>query len=164
MMMTDNIKWITARMMDGWVAQAGASERLRTHYNVHQDLSDPVQRLFVAARRQSYFRPHRHPGKSEFAIVVCGLFDVFEFDDSGRITGRTSVGPGAQTLALDIQPGVWHTWLPMADESVFFEVKQGPYDPQSPAEFAPWSPPERTAGVAAFQLRLNAAGVGDCPA
>ena len=148
-------------MMGDWITQAGASERLRANYNVHRDLSDPVQRLFIAARSKSYFRPHRHPDISEFAIVVRGLFDVIEFDDQGRVIGRTSVGPGAQTMALEIPSGVWHTWLPMEDASVFFEVKQGPYDPNRPAEFAPWAPPEQTDGVVGFQQKLHTACIGD---
>jgi hypothetical protein len=52
----------------------------------------------------------------------------------------------------------------MADESVFFEVKQGPYDAMTIAEFAAWSPEEGSAQVDAFVARLRHAKVGDLAA
>jgi hypothetical protein len=46
----------------------------------------------------------------------------------------------------------------MADGSVFFETKQGPYDARS-SEFAAWSPEEDTPNVSEFLARLRNAKV-----
>ena len=155
------MKLVTNRMMDEWIAKAGEAQRLRTNYNIHESLSDPIQRLFVAAGLNSYFRPHRHPGKSEFAIVLRGQFDILLFDDEGVVTERVSIGPSREAFALEIPADRYHTWIPMARESVFFEVKQGPYDPAAALSFAPWSPEEGSSQVKEFQAKLLAARTGD---
>jgi cupin fold WbuC family metalloprotein len=160
-MSTTSMKLITATMLDDLVAQAGRNQRQRLNYNIHEQPSDPIQRLFIAARLNSYFRPHRHPGKKEFAIVVRGLFEVMTFDDTGRLTQRVSLGPDAETTGLEIPADVWHTWVPRHDQSVFFEVKQGPYDPATVVQFAVWSPAEGAAEVPAFSAKLLAARVGE---
>jgi len=155
------MKLITPQLFNELLVKAGSNPRKRAHHNIHESAADPVQRLFIAARLGSYFRPHRHPLKSEFALVIRGLFDVLVFDDDSRLTERVTIGPGANVVAFDLPPNIWHTWLPRADESVFFETKQGPYDPQTAAEFALWSPAEDSPEVAAFSARLQKAKVGD---
>ncbi len=155
------MKLITSRMVDEWIARAGETKRLRTNYNIHESLSDPVQRLFIAAGRSSYFRPHKHISQGEFAIVIRGLFDVLFFDDEGVLTSRISAGPGVDIFAMEIPAGIYHTWIPMAEQSVFFEVKEGPYDPATSLVFAPWSPEEGAAAVAEFQSKLIALSAGD---
>lgn len=155
------MKLISSDLFDALVAGAGMSPRLRTNYNIHESLSDPVQRLFIAARLNSYFRPHRHPDKWELALVVRGLFDLILFDTAGRVTERVSLGPGANTLGFELPPNTWHSWVTITDGSVFFEIKQGPYDAQTIAEFAEWSPEEGTPQAQKFAELLRNAGVGD---
>lgn len=155
------MKLITADLIHDLMVRAGASPRQRTNHNVHEVLSDPVQRLFVASRLESYFRPHRHPQKWEFALVIRGLFDVLTFDDAGRVTERVSIGPDADVIGFELPENTWHSWIPMAEDSVFFEVKQGPYDARTIAEFAPWSPEEGSEHVAAFVSELRQAIAGD---
>jgi len=42
-------------------------------------------------------------------------------------------------------------------------VKEGPYDPATAVQFAPWAPPEGAADVPAFRLWLRNARLGDSP-
>jgi len=154
------VKLIDSNLLDGLAAKAGESPRRRTNYNLHPSGDAPVQRYFIAAKRDSYFRPHRHPNKWEFAVVVRGGFDVLVFDDEGRVTERVAVGPEADAAAFEIPANTWHTWLPTAEDSIFVEVKEGPYDPASAAEFAAWAPEEGAAGVSGFIERLRVAEVG----
>jgi hypothetical protein len=37
---------------------------------------------------------------------------------------------------------VWHTLIVQSTTGAFFEVKEGPYDPATAVEFAPWAPAE----------------------
>lgn len=157
----EQMKVITSGLVDDLIARAGTNARRRINHNVHESPSDPVQRLFVAAKTGSYFRPHRHPMKWEFAVVILGRFDVLLFDDAGRVTGRYSVGPHEDIVGFEIPPDIWHSWVPAADDSVFLEVKQGPYDPQTAAEFAVWSPAEGTSSAGEFAERLRDAEVGN---
>ncbi|MRR15858.1 MAG: cupin fold metalloprotein, WbuC family [Deltaproteobacteria bacterium] len=155
------MKLVTSQLVNELVDKARMTDRLRTNYNIHESPSDPVQRLFIAACRSSYFRPHRHPGKSEFALIIRGLFDVLLFDNDGALTERIAAGPETDVLALEIPADIYHTWIPAAEQSVFFEVKQGPYDAATSLDFAPWSPPEGSASVKDFQAKLAALNVGD---
>lgn len=154
------MKKITTDLIREMVAEAGRQPRRRTHHNVHESPDDLVQRYVIAAREDSYFRPHRHPIRWEFAIVIQGLFDVIVFDDDGRVTQRVALGPGADTVGFELPPRIWHSWVPMTDDAVFAEVKQGPYDPKTAAEFAPWSPAEGTPEAASFMTQMRQAQVG----
>ncbi len=158
------MKLMTHEMLDALTARAGGSPRLRTNHNVHESPDDPIQRLFIAAEPSSYFRPHRHEGKSEFAVIMRGLFDILIFDDDGTVTERICAGRDKDIIGLEIPADVYHTWIPLVQGSVFFEVKKGPYDPAAPASFAPWSPPEGTGEAEAFQALLLKAQAGDCVA
>ncbi len=90
-----------------------------------------------------------------------GLLDVLTFDDAGVIKQRIRVGPEGDVVAFELPPNTFHTWLPLADNSVFFEIKQGPYDPQTAAEFAAWAPAEGADDAAAFAARLMLAKIVD---
>ena len=144
------MKLFSQSLFDELAAKATASARQRSHHNVHATSSDPVQRFFVAGNRGTYFRPHRHLSKSELALVLRGRFDVIAFDDHGTVTARYSIGEGSPNAGFETPRGTWHTLISHADGSLFFEVKEGPYDPATTSEFAPWSPPEGHAAVAAF--------------
>lgn len=154
------MKQVTSSMCDEWIAQAASAPRQRVNYNIHEQLSDPVQRLFIAATPSSYFRPHRHPQKSEFAIVIRGRFDVLLFTDDGTLTKRVTIGADTDTFGLEIPADVWHTWIPR-ESSVFFEVKHGPYDPATSMQFAAWSPEEGSGQVKAFQDKLLNVRIGE---
>jgi len=148
-------------LLDELAAKAAASPRLRAHHNIHATPADPVQRFLVVAQRDSYFRPHRHASRSELALLLRGAVDVLLFDDSGRVVARHAVGTDADNFGYETPQGVWHTLVPGAGGCAFLEVKEGPYDPATAVQFAPWAPPEGAADVPAFQLWLRNARTGD---
>ncbi len=152
------MKWIDNHLVSEMMERAVDSDRKRTNHNLHESAEDPVQRYCIAATRDSYFRPHRHPGNWEVAIVFRGQFEFIVFDDDGNIIECHTVGPNTGKNGFEIEANRWHCWLPLTDEGVFFEVKQGPYDPANAAEFAPWAPEEGTEQVRDYveQLRNHA--------
>jgi cupin fold WbuC family metalloprotein len=157
------MRLFSGALLDELSAQATASPRGRAHHNVHASADDPVQRFFVVANRRSYFRPHRHRSKSELALVVRGSFDVVTFDESGRVLARYVAGAAGEHVGYETPRGTWHTLIARADGSVFLEVKEGPYDPASATEFAPWAPPEGDARAPLFLEWLRTAAVGATP-
>ena len=138
------MKLINKELIDQTVEKAAASARLRTNFNLHESPNDSVQRYLIATKKDSYFRPHRHPLNAEVAIVLRGRFDIIVFDDSGNITERHTLGPDTGMTGFEMESNKWHCWLPLSEEGCFFEVKPGPYDPATAAEFAPWAPEEGT--------------------
>jgi len=136
------MKLLPRTLLDELAARAHASPRRRAHHNVHADASDPVQRFFVVVDRDSYVRPHRHRTRSELALVLRGCFDVVTFDDRGVVGARYAVGESTPQMGYELPPDTWHTLIARQDGSAFLEIKQGPYDPATSAEFAPWAPAE----------------------
>lgn len=145
-------------------AQAAASPRRRSNFNLHPELADPVQRFLNAIEPGSYVRPHRHvaPDKWELFVVLSGAVAILVFDDAGRVGERVELAAGGPKLAVEIPPGVWHGLAVLQPGTVLFEFKEGPYSPVDAKDFAPWAPAEGEPGCAALAARLAAAAVGDC--
>lgn len=154
------MKTFPRTLIDELAAKAATSPRRRAHHNVHEQASDLVQRFFVVAQRASYFRPHRHLVKAELAMVLRGQIDVFTFDADGRVLARYAAGEGTSEMGYETAPATWHTLVVMSDVAAFLEVKEGPYDPKTAVEFAPWAPPEGDAATGQFLERLRGAEVG----
>jgi cupin fold WbuC family metalloprotein len=115
---------------------------------MHADYHDPCQRLFNAVGVSSYIRPHRHltDPKHETLIALRGSFMVLRFDDCGRVCGSVllSLSRVEETgcIAVELEPGEWHTVLAAEEGSVLLEVKAGPFDPGAPKDLARWAPEE----------------------
>jgi len=154
------VKLLPRALLDDLATQARASPRGRAHYNIHASPEERVQRFVVVAHRNSYFRPHRHLTKAELAVVLRGAFDVLTFDESGTVTARYTVGENCPELAFEVPRATWHTLMARDDGSAFLEVKEGPYDPRSAVEFAPWAPAEGDTSVAQFLARLRSLAPG----
>ena len=157
------MKLLPRTLLGELAARAAASPRARAHHNIHASASDPVQRFVVVAGPDSYFRPHRHATRSELAVLLRGAVEVLTFDEHGRVTARYAVGEDTDSIAYETPQGVWHTLLPGRTGAAFLEVKQGPYDPVTSAEFAAWAPEEGHAAVAVFLEWLRRAQPGDVP-
>ena len=155
------MKLFTQALLDELTTRADASPRLRANHNIHDSPADPVQRFFIVAHRNSYFRPHRHLAKSELALVIRGQFDVLTFDERGGVTGRYPVGADTPNIGFETPRATWHTLLAATDGAAFLEIKEGPYDPATAAQFAPWAPAEGHESVSAFQQWLRQARPGD---
>lgn len=154
------MKLFSAALLDELTAKAAASSRGRAHHNIHASPADPVQRFFIVANRHSYFRPHRHQTKSELALVLRGGFDLVTFDDSGYVLARYVVGEDGDLLGYETPQATWHTLIVRSDDAAFLEVKEGPYDPTTATEFAPWAPAEGDARAPEFLDWLRSAAPG----
>ena len=154
------MKLISTALLEEMTAKSVASPRRRSHHNLHSSASDLVQRFVVVFQRDSYVRPHRHMTKAELCTVIRGRFEVVVFDSTGAVTDRTVIGEGTPNMAFELPHATWHTLLPLTDGAAFVEVKEGPYDPATAAEFAAWAPEEGNADTAAFQNWIRTAPVG----
>ncbi len=143
------MKHITQQMLDQLAGQAQASPRRRANQNLHEQLSDPIQRLAIAMEPDTYVRPHRHPHTWELLYPLRGRFVVLHFDEVGAVVARTVLG--GDSAVVENPAGVWHAVLSLDPGGVIFEVKHGPYMPIAPEDYAPWSPADGTAEA----VRLN---------
>jgi len=136
----------SASHLDELTLHAKNSPRLRQHLNIHTDFIDPCQRLLNAIEPNSYIRPHRHGVETLFAIR--GLMALFIFTDSGAIERVQCFSNDLSRNNRDIVFGAeipqdrWHTVVSLETGSILLEVKAGPFNPDAPKTFAPWSPEE----------------------
>ena len=125
------------------VAQkARMAPRLRMNYNFHRTTDEVVNRLLNVMNRGSYLPVHRHlsPDRCESSVVVRGRVGLTIYDDAGCVVERRVVGPDCGCYGFDIEAGVWHGLVVLEDDTVLFEVKQGPYAPITPDNLAAWTP------------------------
>lgn len=150
------MKQITDSMLAALSLQASLSPRLRANQNLHLQLDDPIQRLAIAMEPDTVVLPHRHPDTWEMLLSLRGRFVVLVFDDAGAVLERTVLGEGCNVLEFPLN--TWHAVLSLDTGGVIFEVKHGPYQPVSEADYAAW-------GKAVDASLLNAwyatASIGD---
>lgn len=130
------MKQLTNTMLDDLARQAEQSPRLRANHNLHEQLSEPVQRLAIAMEPDTFVRPHRHPQTWELLSALRGRFVVLEFDGQGVVTSRTVLGE--ESSVIELPANTWHAVLSLDAGGVIFEVKQGAYAPLTEADYAPW--------------------------
>jgi cupin fold WbuC family metalloprotein len=137
----NKIKMIDKQLLDETAAKAAVSPRRRMNYNFHAMPDDPVNRLLNAMEADTYLRPHRHsnPDKDEIFILLRGRVAILLFDDAGAVTDTVILDPLKGCYGGEIAAGVWHGLVVLESGSVIYEVKQGPYAPLSPGNFAPWA-------------------------
>lgn len=135
-------QYIDVTLMDSVAVEARLSPRLRKNHNFHHSEDEPVNRLINVMHRGTYLPVHRHsmPDRSESCIVLRGRVGVTFYDDEGNLTDSRLVGPSCDCVGYDIDAGVWHGLVVLEDDTVLFEVKQGPYAPISADNIASWSP------------------------
>jgi cupin fold WbuC family metalloprotein len=133
-------------IIDKGIASSRKSRRKRILLPLHRSQDDRVQRLINFLQPGTYIRPHKHPGKHnvETIIVMRGAIQFIIFDDSGFIENHFTLRGSADESLIDIESGVWHSFIVLEKDTVIFEVKKGPYNSQTDKEFARWSPDEYT--------------------
>lgn len=153
------MKQITTHDLTTMSEQATKAPRLRAHHNLHEALSDQVQRLAIAMEPGTYIRPHRHPQTWELLTPLRGRFVVLQFNDAAVVTQRTLLGE--ESKVLEIAAFTWHAVLSVDPGGVIFEVKHGPYQALTEKDCMPWAPAEGGEGIDAVMRWYATAKVGD---
>lgn len=136
--------------------ESKSRERQRINYNFHQENRDTLQRMLNVLQPGTYIQPHRHlnPPKREVFIILKGSLIVATFDDSGNLNDSMLLNHKDEQYAAEIQPGIWHSIVPLEENTVVYELKDGPYDPSTDKEFAPWAPDENSNECFAFNRNI----------
>ena len=115
---------------------------------MHAGHEDPVQRLALWLKPDTYIPPHRHPERWEMAVHLSGVLDVLLFDDTGSLAERRRLD--ATCPLIEIPAGTWHAYTVIeGEDAAFLEIKAGPHIDGSGTDFAPFAPAEGTPAVAA---------------
>lgn len=140
--MGQGVTVIDAALLDRTTQKAKESVRLRMNHNFHISEQEPLNRLLNAVEPGTYVRPHRHlnPDKVDAIVVLRGRLLSVVFDDNGEVADSVVLSPDEGVYGMEVAPGLWHTIVVLESGTVIYEVKEGPYVPLSPENFALWAP------------------------
>jgi len=148
---------------DKLLLDAERSARKRTHYNIHKDYNEKVQRLCIALKRGTYVRPHYHSDADAWQMIMAlrGCVAILIFDIDGSVIKRIELSSDTGIIAIEMEPNTWHMAFPVSSEAILFEVKEGPFSPKKNSDFACWSPEENSDEVDEFLVWAQCAKVDD---
>jgi cupin fold WbuC family metalloprotein len=145
---------ITTGIIEAKSRDAKMNSRKREILALQRGNSDTLQRMINAIEPGSYVQPHRHhaPPKAESVVLLSGSigFVPFHEDGSPNYDACILLERSRGTLALDCRESIWHTFFALEPNTVVFESKSGPFDPNTDKEFAPWAPAEGTPEAARY--------------
>ena len=140
-------------LLDKLTAQAKESPRLRMNMDLRNSAADTSQRMLNAIEPGSVVPIHRHQKTSETVVVLRGRVVEEYYDDAGVLAEsfvlgdchvadapRNDVNRDAprndvpMVYALNIPAGQWHTLRALDSGTVILEMKDGAYEPISPAD------------------------------
>lgn len=133
-----------------------SNPRKRIILPLHKDPGALLHRMLNAIQPLSYIRPHRHqnPPKVETIIVLQGAILCLVFTDLGEVREIHTLKAGSSVFGFDCEPGIYHTFLALQNDTVLFEVKPGPYEAATDKDFAPWAPPEDSENTQSYLASL----------
>jgi cupin fold WbuC family metalloprotein len=132
------------------------SARKRARLCAHEDASDPLHEMLICLVRETYVRPHRHPGKTESFHVIDGELDVVLFEPDGAIRDVVRMGPypAGNVFFYRLNEPCFHSVIVNTPHALIHETTNGPFDPDA-TEFAPWAPAEDHRDVGQFMNHLR---------
>lgn len=150
---------VDGALLDRKSEDAAKSRRKREIHALHIGGEDRLQRMLNAIQPGSYIRPHRHlvPPQPEVLVILRGTLGFVTFDDrGGPLEDRFALlDVRREAFAVDLRAGLWHTFFALEKDTVLFEVKPGPYDPDAAKDFADWAPGEEEARAAEYLMFLE---------
>ena len=157
-----NLK-LTTELFEQLILQAHESPRKRSHFNLHKELDEPVQRLCIALIKGTYVHPHHHPKSNKWELILAlkGAVGLVIFNEEGVILEKNTLSQGESLIGVELGPNIWHTVFPITDNAIILEVKEGPFTPTQDSDFAPWAPVEGEEKTSQFLSWLDVATPGD---
>jgi len=147
---------ITEEQIEALLERARLSPRKRMILPFHKSDDALLHRMLNAIQPKSYIPPHRHftSQKSESIILLRGAICYFTFSITGKILQKYHLKAGTAQFGMDTEPSVFHTFIAMEEDTVIYEVKNGPYVRETDKDFPAWSPAESDAASEAYLKML----------
>ena len=137
------LKRIDNKLILKTIREAKKSPRHRAHSLFHS-YQEKVQRMVNVYMEKAYIQPHKHqnPDKVEVFLCLKGKFLALAFDNNGKVIQHIIFGQKENVRGIEVPKKTWHAFWALEDDSVIYEVIEGPYDPQTHKKFAPFAPHE----------------------
>ncbi len=150
------VKLIDESLIKEISIKANESKRKRANHNFHSSYNDPIQRILNIFNPGTYIRPHKHenPDKTEIFIILYGRAAVVIFDNNGKIIDTHILDSNGPVKGIEIEPRTWHSFV-VLESSALYEIKNGPWDPDTDKYFAVWAPEEESPEASDFLKRME---------
>ena len=125
---------ISKDLLDTLTAQAKASPRLRMNYDLRNSPEDQSQRMLNALEPGTVLPIHRHCSTSETVAILRGRAVQWLYDADGNVTEKVLLEVGGVIPAMSVEKGQWHRLECLESGTVILEMKDGAYEPISPAD------------------------------
>ena len=149
----DQIVQLDSRSIEFVKNQATNNPRGRARICTHKDPKNSLHEMIIAIRSDSYIRPHRHKNKVESFHLIDGEADVVILSDEGEIEKIIRLGH-KNNFYYRLETSSYHTLILHSELLVIHETTNGPFDAEA-NDFAPFSPPEQSAGVVGYIKTLK---------
>ncbi|EHX7973763.1 WbuC family cupin fold metalloprotein [Escherichia coli] len=142
------------------ISEAEINSRNRSHLNLHESFSDPIQKTLICCCSNTYIPPHYHKfaHQSELFIRLKGCFSLLIFSVDGVLTRRITIDE--ENPLYEIKPGVIHTVVALDSHNILLEIKRGPYVESEAKNFPDWVTLENSDNQLDLE-RLRTLKVGD---
>lgn len=140
---------ITKEQIEALLERSRLSPRKRMILPFHKSDDALLHRMLNAIQPQSYIPPHRHftSQKCESIILLRGAICYFTFNEKGSILQKYHLKAGTLQFGVDTEPNIFHTFIALEENTVIYEVKNGPYVRETDKDFPEWSPAEDSKGA-----------------
>ena len=121
-------------LLDKLTAQAKESPRLRMNLDLRNSDVDSSQRMLNALEPGTVIPIHRHCSTSETVVILRGRAVQWLYDAEGNVTEKVLLEVGGDIPAMSVENGQWHRLECLESGTVILEMKDGAYEPISPAD------------------------------
>ena len=121
-------------LLNNLTAQAKASPRLRMNLDLRNSAADSSQRMLNALEPGTVLPIHRHCSTSETVAILRGRAVQWLYDADGNVTEKVLLEVGVDIPAMSVEKGQWHRLECLESGTVILEMKDGAYEPISPAD------------------------------
>ena len=121
-------------LLDRLTAQAKESPRLRMNLDLRNSDADLSQRMLNALEPGTVLPIHRHCTTSETVAILRGRAVQWLYDADGNVTEKVLLEVGGDIPAMSVEKGQWHRLECLVSGTVILEMKDGAYEPISPAD------------------------------
>ena len=121
-------------LLDKLTAQAKESPRLRMNLDLRNSAADSSQRMLNALEPGTVLPIHRHCSTSETVAILRGRAMQWLYDADGNVTEKVLLEVGGAIPAMSVEKGQWHRLECLESGTVILEMKDGAYEPITPAD------------------------------
>lgn len=102
-----------------------------------------MQQMVNALIPGTYIPPYKHksPNQATLFTILSGKVAIMRFSDIGVIEQVCILDEVGSVKVVNVPSNTYHTILPM-QPSAILQVVQGPCDPKTHTQTAPWAPAE----------------------